>query len=110
MCGLCFSLQRAEFEEFVVLRPGNHAASFHDSGPRDNGGRFRERRWPVFWRVRAKPGKRDWARSPCAAKWDRSMHKAFRVETQLRWSPRHPLTRQWDRVDEAIEATRGTRA
>jgi hypothetical protein len=45
-----------------------------------------------------------------AVDWDRSLDKAFRVKLARRWLAEHPLQRQWDRVDEAITATRGTRA
>jgi hypothetical protein len=36
--------------------------------------------------------------------------KAHRVEQQRRWWSIDALQRQWYRVDEAIEAARGTRA
>jgi hypothetical protein len=32
------------------------------------------------------------------------------VKLARRWLVEHPLQRHWDRVDEATEATRGTRA
>ena len=40
----------------------------------------------------------------------RSLDKAFRVQLQRRLLIARPLERQWDRIDEAIAATRGTRA
>ena len=36
--------------------------------------------------------------------------RRLRVEAARRWWTDDPLTRQWDRVDEAIIATRRTRA
>jgi hypothetical protein len=42
--------------------------------------------------------------------YERSMTKAHRIEAACRWWADRPLTRHWDRVDEAIEATRGTLA
>jgi hypothetical protein len=109
VCGRCFNLQKAEFEEFIILRVGNRAR-FGDDCMSGSDGRFRDRHWPVFWRIRPRRQKAHRAWSPCAAKWDRSMEKAFRVKVQRRWLPSTPLRRQWDRIDEAIEATRGTRA
>jgi hypothetical protein len=40
----------------------------------------------------------------------RSLDKAFRVKLARRWLVERPLQRHWDRVDEAISATRKTRA
>lgn len=63
MCPRCFRLKRAEFDS---LRP-----------PRRLPDRFRERVWPVLWRLRPKRRPRLPLSSPCHAKWDRSLEKAI---------------------------------
>ena len=45
-----------------------------------------------------------------AVEWDRSIDRAYRVKLARRWLVEHPLQRQWDRVDEVIEVSHGTRA
>jgi len=95
MCPLCFKLKHAEFE-------GMERRRF-----RPLTGRFRERIWPVFWRLRPKRDARLPLPSPCHAKWDRSLERAIRLELARRWIPYTPLDRQWDLIDEAIRP-RGT--
>jgi len=78
------------------------------------GKRYRERLWPVFWRVRRPRRTTDaWRlrRLPLPlVTYERSLARKLRVEAARRWWADDPLTRQWDRVDEAIIATRRTRA
>jgi len=92
MCPRCFRLKHAEFDAL--------------DRPRPRQGRFRERVWPVFFRGK-RPRRIDLGRpplpSPCHAKWDRSMHKAIRLEIARRWMSLHPLERQWFKADEACE-------
>lgn len=94
-------LQRAMFETQTRRRP-------------TLSGRFRERVWPVFWRVRWRwrttDAWEDKASPPWMLAFDRSQAKAFRVAAARRWLVDRPLQRQWDRVDEILIATRGTRA
>jgi hypothetical protein len=42
--------------------------------------------------------------------YERSLARKLRGDAARRWWTDDPLTRQWDRVDEATTATRGTRA
>ena len=104
-------LNHAEFEVFVWR---DHAGRVRFNGQWPTAGRFRERVWPVFWRVRRRWRTTDaWearASSPWAIAFDRSQDKAFRVERTRRWLVDRPLQRQWDRIDEILIATRGTRA
>jgi hypothetical protein len=94
MCGNCFTLPRARFES-------RDEVSRTPNSPRV---------WPVFRRRRAirrpphRPG------TVCFALWDRAQARSFRVECARHWLCATPLERQWDRVDEAITASRGTRA
>jgi len=106
-----YQLVKAEFEEFVW----RDAGQVHFSGQRPTEPkRFRERVWPVF--CRARPKRRtteawNFRRMPLwHVPYERSMTKAHRIEAARRWWADRPLTRHWDRVDEAIEATRGTLA
>jgi hypothetical protein len=105
-------LERAEFES---LSWRDHTGRVRFTGQRPTPTkRFRERVSPVFWRIR-RPRRttgawNDRARPPWAIAYDRSLDKAFRVALARRWLVSNPLARHWDRVDEAIEATRGTRA
>jgi hypothetical protein len=105
-------LERAEFEKFTWHEPSGRIR-FKGQRPTE-AKRFRERVWPVFWRIRPVWRPTDaWElrRSPVwAVDWDRSIDKAFRIKLARRWLVEHPLQRHWDRVDETIEATRGTRA
>jgi hypothetical protein len=99
VCGRCLRLEKAEFEPFAPFRPHG---SMRNAAPH-----FRDRVWPVFWRPRRKPRNlqtilRSRARSVCHAKWERSMHKAHRIEAARRWWCASPLHRQWDRVDDAM--------
>ena len=104
-------LNHAEFEVFTWR---DHTGRVRFQGQWPTVGRFRERVWPVFWRIR--PVRRttdaweDKAKPLWAIAFDRSQDKAFRVESARRWLVDHPLLRQWDRIDEIIIATRGTRA
>jgi hypothetical protein len=86
---------------------------FEDQRPTE-AKRFRERVWPVFWRIRPVWRQTDvWelkATPPWAIAWDRSLDRALRVKLARRWLVEHPLQRHWDRVDDAIAAARGTRA
>ena len=105
-------LERAEFEPFL-RRDQTGRVRFEGQRPTP-AKRFRERVWPVFWRIRPVWQTTDaWelrATPIWAVAYDRSLDKAFRVKLARRWLVGHPLERQWDRIDEAILATRGTRA
>jgi hypothetical protein len=105
-------LERAKFEPFTRR---DHTGRVRFEGQRPTEAkRFRERVWPVFWRIRPVWRPTDaWdlkATPPWAIAWDRSLYKAFRVKLARRWLVERPLQRHWDRVDEAISATRKTRA
>lgn len=102
-------LERAEFEEFT-WRDQDGRVRFEGQRPK----RFRERIWPVFWRIR-----RPWrtteawelrGRPIWAVVYDRSLDKAFRVKLARRWLVERLPQRHWDRIDEVITAIRGTRA
>jgi hypothetical protein len=105
-------VERAQIEELVWR---DRSGRVHFRGQRPTGPkRFRERVWPVFSRVRRPRQTTDaWyvrrLRLPHVT-YERSMTKAHRVEAGRRWWVGPPLTRHWDRVDDAISATRGTRA
>ena len=107
-----YHLVKAEFEPFV-WRAGAGNVHFNDQRPTEPK-RFRERVWPVFWRIcpkRRTTETWDFRRQPLwHVPYERSMKKAHRVELARRWWTDDPLTRQWYRVDEAVEASRGTRA
>jgi hypothetical protein len=92
MCGNCFLMPRAEFETMV------------------DADRHRGRVWPVFRRIRPRRSPRSRPYSACSAIWERAMHRAFDIQCARRWVCETPLQRRWDRVDEAITASRGTRA
>ncbi len=102
-------LQKAEFDEFV-FRDGTGRVHFHGQHPTVAGARTS----PVFWRIRPpRQTTEAWhlRRLPLAhVIYKRSMPRAYRIELARRWQVGRPLTRQWFRVDEAISATRGTRA
>jgi hypothetical protein len=105
-------LERAEFEPFTWR---DHTGRVRFEGQRPTEAkRFREHVWPVFWQIRPRWTTTDaWefkATPPWAIAYDRSLDKAFRLKLARRWLVEHPLQRHWDRADEAIEATRGTRA
>lgn len=105
-------IERAEFEEFT-WRDRTGCVRFQGQRPTE-AKRFRERMWPVFWRIRPRRRTTDaWtlrATPLWAVAWDRSLDKAFRVKLARRWLVEHPLARHWHQVDEAIQAARGTRA
>lgn len=105
-------IERAAFEEFVH-RDCKGRVRFEGQRPTE-AKRFRERVWPVFWRIRpvwrTTDAWEDRRRPPWALAWSRSIDKAYSVKLARRWLVERPLRRQWDRVDEAITATRGTRA
>jgi hypothetical protein len=93
MCGNCFSPPVARFEPMTEIeRPGG------------------ARVWPVFRRIRPPRQPRLRPYSACSAIWDRAMRRAFDIQCARRWICETPLQRRWDRVDEAITASRGTRA
>ena len=105
-------LERAAFEEFTWR---DHTGRVRFEGQRPTEAqRFRDRIWPVLWRIRPRRRPTDaWelrATSVWAVDWDRTLDKAFRIKLARRWLVERPLQRHWDRVDEAIKATRGTRA
>jgi hypothetical protein len=105
-------VERAQFEE-LVWRDGSGRVHFCGQAS-PAGKRYRERLWPVFWRVRRPRRTTDaWRlrRLPLPlVTYERSLARKLRVEAARRWWADDPLTRQWDRVDEAIIATRRTRA
>jgi hypothetical protein len=104
--------EKAEFEE-LLWRDGAGRVHFHGQAPTP-ARRFRDRVWPVFWRIRPpRQTTEAWERRHLSLPgilYERSMTKAHRIEAARRWWVEPPLQRQWDRVDEAIEATRRTRA
>jgi hypothetical protein len=105
-------LERAAFEEFT-WHDNTGRVRFEGQRPTP-AKRFRERVWPVFWRIQPVRRTTDaWqlrATPPWAIAYDKSLDKAFRVKLARRWLAEHPLQRHWDRVDELIQGTRGTRA
>jgi hypothetical protein len=105
-------LKRTGFEE-LVWRDYTGRVRFESQRPTP-AKRFRERVWPVFWRIRPRWHTTDtWelrATPMFAVAFDRSLDKAFRLKLARRWLVEHPLQRHWDRVDQAIEASHGTRA
>jgi hypothetical protein len=68
----------------------------------------------VFWRIRLRWTTTDaWefkATPPWAIAYDRSLDKAFRVKVGATLAGRAAAATSLDRVDEAISATRKTRA
>jgi hypothetical protein len=105
-------VERAAFEPFTWREP-NGRVRFEGQRPTESK-RFRERHWPVFWRIRPRwrpsDAWEDRRRPVWVLDWDRSIDRAFRVKLARHWLVERPLQRHWDRVDEAITATRGTRA
>jgi hypothetical protein len=103
---------KAEFEAFL-WRDAAGRAHFR-SQTLAVGKRFRERTWPVFWRIRKPRRKIDAWEKRHMPLWyipyERLLERKLRLEVARRWWIVAPLMRQWDRVDEAIEASRGTLA
>lgn len=100
MCGRCYELPKADFEEFLVQRRGAVIFANREIGPRQ---RFYDRHWPAH-RVgpdRHRPQKRRIPSNHCHARYNRELVRSCLLAEARRWLPMNPLEAHSMRVNDA---------
>ena len=99
MCGRCYELPKADFEEFLVRRRGAVLFANSEIGPRQ---RFYDRHWPALQLgKRPRSRKRRPISGHCHARWNRVLDQTCKLAEARRWLPMNPLEAHSMRVNDA---------